>query len=208
MAFTTMWLELRGMSHSTAAMARGLFDAGTTAGSALGGWVVDRANRWSPAHGRVAAAQFSVGVGIPLWWLVLFVLPKAGAPPSAFGALLLFTGLCITWCNAFQQQQRHHHHQLHRHDRHHHCHHITTLKSRANLPPPFLTQPLFCTHEHLTAYGWLVRYVSDNAPCRCGAINQAVMSEVVPPHIRTTVYSLDRAFEGTVGLLCDPLGAL
>ena len=36
--------------------------------------------------------------GIPLFLLIFFALPEAGAPAATYGAVLLFTGLLISWC--------------------------------------------------------------------------------------------------------------
>jgi len=97
LSFLTMWLQLRGFSHAAAARLRGGFDGGCTLGTFLSGFVADAAASWSPSYGRVGAAQFSVGSGIPLWLIILLVLPVE-VGEAGFMAALLLTGSCISWC--------------------------------------------------------------------------------------------------------------
>ena len=81
------------VSHGAAAVTRSCFDIGTAFGTLLGGFLNDLAGRLSPSHGRVLVAQFSVGVGIPLFLLLFYALPAAAA-----AAVMLLAGLLISWC--------------------------------------------------------------------------------------------------------------
>ena len=134
LSFLTMLLSTL-LGHHEAAVARGRFDLGTTFGTLLGGLLNDHAGRVSPLHGRIYVAQVSVAAGVPLFLLVLYLLPSTHAPPLAYGATLLVTGLLITWCQG---------------------------------------------------------------------VNNTIMAEVVPAHMRAHIYGLDRMCEGLIA----PAGAL
>jgi len=103
---------------------------GVAAGNVLGGYIGDRLARFSPDHGRIYAAQFSVLSGIPLLYVIFFLLPtgEEGRSMGAFAVSLFVFGLCISWCSA--------------------------------------------------------------------AVNQPIMSEIVPTSHRAIIFSLDRSFEG------------
>lgn len=54
-----------------------------------------------PGLGRVATAQASVAMGLPLCWLLLRVLPGLPDPQAAywsFAATFAIMGVLITWC--------------------------------------------------------------------------------------------------------------
>ena len=61
-----------------------------------------------PGLGRVATAQASVAMGLPLCWLLLRVLPGLPDPHAAywsFATTFGTMGVLITWCR-LQQQSR------------------------------------------------------------------------------------------------------
>ena len=41
--------------------------------------------------------------------------------------------------------------------------------------------------------------------CRCGSNNSAMFADIVPEHLRSTVYAFDRSFEGAVAACAAPL---
>merc|ERR1712216_622224 len=84
---------MSGLSHAAAAVTNSMLDIGRMIGPLLGGFLNDAAARVAPKHGRVAVAQFSVGVGVPIFWMLFTVIS-----PSAAGAILLLAGILITWC--------------------------------------------------------------------------------------------------------------
>ena len=43
------------------------------------------------------------------------------------------------------------------------------------------------------------------AGCRCGSNNSAMFADIVPEHLRSTVYAFDRSFEGAVAACAAPL---
>lgn len=94
MNFFTMWLELSGWSHMMSASIRLCFDIGMTFGVLIGGKLSDYSNIWNKDKGRILVSQFSVGIGIPLWILIL----KVGYPHTSLGCfqlsfIVLLTGL-------------------------------------------------------------------------------------------------------------------
>jgi MFS family permease len=104
MNFMTMWFELRGFSHAAAGAIRGVFDMGVTLGNVVGGAVSDWSERLSPDHGRVAVAQFTVFIGIPMWLLILFGLPDdtTTAAAALYGLVGFLTAASISWaCELF-----------------------------------------------------------------------------------------------------------
>lgn len=68
--------------------------------SVLGGWLGDWAARRAPKWGRIAVAQCSVGIGVPLTVVALKLLPKTGGGWSAgaYASLMGVMGLTMTWC--------------------------------------------------------------------------------------------------------------
>lgn len=62
------------MSNSVAAALVALYLAGGGLGGLLGGWVGDLASLTSPDHGRIAATQFSVAVGVPFAFAIFKVI--------------------------------------------------------------------------------------------------------------------------------------
>lgn len=53
--------------------------------SVLGGWLGDWAARRAPKWGRIAVAQCSVGIGVPLTVVALKLLPKTGGGMERWG---------------------------------------------------------------------------------------------------------------------------
>lgn len=100
MVFLTLYLQLLGMGDFAASLLMALLLAGSAFGGLLGGWIGDRAAVRFPRTGRVAVAQFSVAIGVPLSVLLLKGLPlRGGAGPVAlYAAVLLLHGLLSSWC--------------------------------------------------------------------------------------------------------------
>ena len=97
--YFTLWLELSGWTHARAASIRLCFDIGMAAGVVLGGKVSDWASlTWGGGGRRIATAQFSVGIGIPLW-LGILLLPWENKANGAIGlsCLCFITGLLTQW---------------------------------------------------------------------------------------------------------------
>ncbi|XP_070024165.1 uncharacterized protein [Nicotiana sylvestris] len=96
--FFTLWFELIGFDHNSAAALVGLFAAGCALGSFFGGVVADRMSRIYPHSGRVMCAQFSSFTGIPFSWFILRVIPQSVSSYSTFAVTLFIMGLTISWC--------------------------------------------------------------------------------------------------------------
>jgi hypothetical protein len=128
-AFTTLFLQLQGWSDAAASGIMALFSGADAIGAFLGGAVGDWAAARFPDHGRIAACQFSVGIGVPMFLLIFQGLPlgAGGCVVAAYGALLAVTGVLISWAAT--------------------------------------------------------------------ACNNPIFAEIVPPHLRTLVYALDRCLE-------------
>eukprot|EP00210_Caulerpa_lentillifera_P001751 g1681.t1 len=98
-SFTTLYLQLIGMSNLQASFLYSTFLIGAAIGGWIGGIVGDRASLYSPNHGRILACQFSVFSGIPLTAFIFHGLPK-DASMSSMGSYAFFfsvTGLLISW---------------------------------------------------------------------------------------------------------------
>jgi MFS family permease len=100
MSFFVMWLELQGFSTKEAASIRLAFDLTRSFGMLWGGVIGDAARKWRPDHGYAYAAQFSVGIGIPLWILILYGLPSAKASVTTYVCVAAITGGLISWCGS------------------------------------------------------------------------------------------------------------
>ncbi|XP_052197639.1 uncharacterized protein LOC127804721 isoform X2 [Diospyros lotus] len=98
MVFFTLWFELIGFNHNSAATLLSLFAAGCAIGSFLGGIVADGMSKIYPEYGRVMCAQFSAFMGIPFSWFLLTVIPQSVSSYFTFGATLFLMGLTISWC--------------------------------------------------------------------------------------------------------------
>jgi len=99
LVFLTLYFQLLGMSDFTASLLVAVFLACNAAGGLLGGLIGDWAARRWPDHGRIWVCQFSVGIGVPLSFVLFKALPLASGVgvTVAYAAVLAATGLSITW---------------------------------------------------------------------------------------------------------------
>src|SRR5271157_7713 len=93
LVFIPMWLEYMGFTAINAMMLYLLIALGAAAGVVFGGWLGDRAAKWSPNRGRIMIAQLCVIMGIPLVTIFFLVIPGN----TSFNSImeLLATGLAI-----------------------------------------------------------------------------------------------------------------
>ncbi|XP_073145257.1 uncharacterized protein [Henckelia pumila] len=96
--FFTLWFELIGFDHNSAAALVGLFAAGCALGSFLGGVIADKMSQIYPLAGRVMCAQFSSFTGIPFSIFLLTVIPQTVTSYYTFAVTLFFMGLTVSWC--------------------------------------------------------------------------------------------------------------
>ncbi|GFY94007.1 major facilitator superfamily protein [Actinidia rufa] len=97
MVFFTLWFELIGFDHNSAAALLSLFAGGCAMGSLLGGIIADRMSQIYPHFGRVICAQFSAFMGIPFSWFLLTVIPQSVSSYYTFATTLFLMGLTISW---------------------------------------------------------------------------------------------------------------
>jgi MFS family permease len=127
-----IWFQYIGFDAITAGLIFSIIAIGAALGNLLGGWLGDKAQKWRPKSGRILVAQISVFSGIPLTFVLFYLVPMI---PESIYLYLIFgviTGLLISWC---------------------------------------------------------------------GPINNSIFSEVSEPEIRSSVYSVDRMFEGSIAAL-------
>ncbi|PRW32866.1 MFS general substrate transporter isoform A [Chlorella sorokiniana] len=97
--FLTLYFQLMGMSNSAASVMVALYLLCGGLGGLLGGWIGDKvAARW-PDHGRIAATQFSVIVGVPFALLIFKALPMNGDPATVwlYGFIMSAWALLTAW---------------------------------------------------------------------------------------------------------------
>ncbi|KAL8123845.1 uncharacterized protein LOC141717857 [Apium graveolens] len=97
MVFFTLWFQLIGFDHNSAATLLSLFAGGCAIGSFLGGVIADRMTQIYPHSGRIMCAQFSAFMGIPFTWFLLRVIPQSVSSYYTFAVTLLMMGLTISW---------------------------------------------------------------------------------------------------------------
>lgn len=97
MVFFTMWFELIGFDHTSAATLLSLFAIGCATGSLLGGLIADRLSTIYPHSARIMCAQFSAFMGIPFSWFLLKGIPQSVSSYFTFATTLFLMGLTISW---------------------------------------------------------------------------------------------------------------
>ncbi|KAJ7944336.1 Major facilitator superfamily protein [Quillaja saponaria] len=97
MVFFTMWFQLIGFDHNSAATLLSLFAVGCAMGSFIGGSIADQMSRIYPYSGRIMCAQFSAFMGIPFSWFLLNVIPQSVSSYFTFSVTLFLMGLTISW---------------------------------------------------------------------------------------------------------------
>eukprot|EP00929_Paragymnodinium_shiwhaense_P073517 TRINITY_DN37484_c0_g1_i1.p1 TRINITY_DN37484_c0_g1~~TRINITY_DN37484_c0_g1_i1.p1 ORF type:complete len:512 (+),score=110.21 TRINITY_DN37484_c0_g1_i1:102-1637(+) len=100
MSFMTMFLQYVGLTDVAAAKIVSLSLLASGTGALLGGIIGDRLHRWSPSHGRLLAAQASIGLGLPLAALIFQGIPRDESMFSAFLLACTALGLTCTWCES------------------------------------------------------------------------------------------------------------
>lgn len=79
LVFLTLYLQLLGMSDTSASVIVALYLIGGGLGGLLGGYIGDVVASRYPNHGRILATQFSVFIGIPFSLFVFKALPDGGS---------------------------------------------------------------------------------------------------------------------------------
>jgi MFS family permease len=131
--FMIIWFEYMGFDPLVSGLIFSIMAIGAALGNLFGGWIGDKAAKWSPNNGRILIAQISVFAGIPLTYVIFFLIPMT---ISSFLIYIIFgfiTGFLISWT--------------------------------------------------------------------AGGCNNPIFSEIFRPEIRSTVFSIDRVFEGSFAAL-------
>lgn len=93
------WFEYVGFSPMTSFWLFLIIDIGIALGNLLGGFLGDLAEKKRPASGRIIICQISIASGIPLAFIMLFILPMAMSSFLAYAILGAIMGLCSSWCS-------------------------------------------------------------------------------------------------------------
>ena len=131
--FMIIWFEYIGFDPLTAGLIFSVIAIGAAIGNLFGGWLGDRAARWSPKRGRLIIAQISVFAGIPLTMVIFLIIPMTINSMLMYIIIGVITGFLISWT--------------------------------------------------------------------AGGTNNPIFSEIFQPEIRSSVFSVDRMFEGAFGAL-------
>jgi MFS family permease len=131
--FMIIWFEYMGFDPLTAALIFSVVAIGAAIGNLFGGWIGDKAAKWSPRRGRILIAQISVFAGIPLTMVIFLIIPMTTNSMLTYILIGAITGFLITWT--------------------------------------------------------------------AGGTNNPIFSEIFQPEIRSSVFSVDRLFEGAFGAL-------
>ncbi|HME51663.1 MAG TPA: MFS transporter [Candidatus Lokiarchaeia archaeon] len=95
--FLLPWLQDVGFDLITAGAAFILVGLAAAVGTLLGGWLGDKAAKWSPNRGRILVAQISVGSGLPLILIIFFVIPMNTSSLFLYVVFFSITVLLISW---------------------------------------------------------------------------------------------------------------
>ncbi len=131
--FMIIWFEYIGFDPLTAGLVFSVIAIGAALGNLFGGWLGDKAAKWSPNRGRILIAQISVFAGIPLTMVIFLMIPQTINSMLMYILVGAITGFLISWS--------------------------------------------------------------------AGGTNNPIFSEIFQPEIRSSVFSVDRVFEGAFGAL-------
>jgi MFS family permease len=91
------WLEYVGFDPIIAGLMFIIIGVGAAGGNLFGGWLGDKASKWSPDRGRILVAQISVFAGIPMTLILFFVIPMSTTSLGWYLLVGAITGFMITW---------------------------------------------------------------------------------------------------------------
>jgi MFS family permease len=102
--FIVFWLEEIGIGGLLAGISFAMVALGAAFGNLFGGFLGDKAAKKYPDKGRIMIAQISVFSGIPLMFLIFFIIPRFILPQLAINSILILfiflgiiTGFMISW---------------------------------------------------------------------------------------------------------------
>ena len=91
------WLEYVGFDPFTSGIMFIVVAFGAAGGNVFGGWLGDKAAKWSPNKGRILVAQISVFAGIPMMVIMFFIIPMSVNSMWLYILFGAITGFMITW---------------------------------------------------------------------------------------------------------------
>jgi MFS family permease len=95
--FMIIWFEYIGFDPLTAGLIFSVIAIGAAIGNLFGGWLGDKAAKWSPNRGRILIAQISVFAGIPLTVILFLMIPMTVDSMLLYIIVGAITGFLITW---------------------------------------------------------------------------------------------------------------
>ena len=95
--FMIIWFEYIGFDPLTAGLIFSIIAIGAAIGNLFGGWLGDRAAKWSPKRGRLIIAQISVFAGIPLTMVIFIIIPMSINSILLYILVGVITGSLISW---------------------------------------------------------------------------------------------------------------
>jgi len=95
--FMIIWFEYIGFDPLTAGLIFSVIAIGAAIGNLFGGWLGDKAAKWSPNRGRIIIAQISVFAGIPLTLVLFLLIPMTVDSMLMYIIVGAITGFLITW---------------------------------------------------------------------------------------------------------------
>jgi MFS family permease len=98
--FMVTWFEYIGFDPTTAGIMFVVIAIGAALGNFYGGVFGDMAARKSPKYGRIAVAQISAVMGIPLVWVIFILIPPVMASIYLYVIIGGVTGFLISWPSA------------------------------------------------------------------------------------------------------------
>ena len=95
LSFASMWLELKGFSHSDTAVLMTIFWVASSLGGLLGGKMGDLLAVRYPDAGRIVLSQISPLSAVPLAAVLLLGLPDDPPKGVSYGAVLFIMGVFL-----------------------------------------------------------------------------------------------------------------
>jgi MFS family permease len=95
--FMVTWFEYIGFGPLIAGLIFVVIALGNAFGNLCGGLIGDRAAKWKPNSGRVLMAQISRLAGIPLVFVIFFIIPRTTASIGLYVLIGAITGFMTAW---------------------------------------------------------------------------------------------------------------
>ncbi|PUZ70515.1 hypothetical protein GQ55_2G238000 [Panicum hallii var. hallii] len=97
LSFASMWLELKGFSHSDTAILMTIFWVASSLGGLLGGTMGDFLAVRYPDAGRIVLSQISPLSAVPMGAVLLLGLPDDPSKGVSYAVVLFIMGVLMSW---------------------------------------------------------------------------------------------------------------